>query len=141
MMTREIPQPVLAALGPVPCNGCTRCCKFDAVRILRHEDETRWLTVPHERMPGARMLAQQPNGDCVYLAEIDGKPGCSIQDTKPQQCREMDCRRLGLALTFTQARKASAVRILPFQVWARGRELLREGGQLTVLRMVKEGAK
>ena len=36
----------------VPCNGCTLCCKGDAVRLLPGDDKTKWATVPHASMPG-----------------------------------------------------------------------------------------
>lgn len=103
----------------VPCNGCTRCCHNDAVRILPHEDASKWRTVPHDYRKDALMLAHKPNGDCVYLDAT----GCSIQSDKPQMCREMDCRNLARALTFTQARKISG---FPISVWRRGKDLLRE---------------
>lgn len=105
----------------VPCNGCTLCCHGDAVRILPHEDPGKWLTEPHPFVAGARMLAHAPSGDCIYL----GPTGCTQHHDKPQQCREMDCRRLAASITFTQARKMSAQGALPITVWNRGRELLR----------------
>lgn len=107
----------------VPCNGCTKCCHNDAVRILPHEDATRWQTEPHPARqfgPGTRMLAHKPNGDCVYL----GPAGCTIQDAKPQICGEMDCRNVARAITWTQARKMPG---LPMDVWRKGRDLLKAG--------------
>lgn len=106
----------------VPCNGCTLCCHGDAVRILPHEDASQWQTTTHEVLRDARMLAHRPNGDCVYL----GAHGCTIQDSKPQMCREMDCRRIAQAITWTQARKLEARGQLKFEVWRRGRDLLRD---------------
>lgn len=113
-----------AGFYDVPCNGCRLCCQNDAVRILPHEDETRWQTEPHPYMPGARMLAHKANNDCVYL----GEHGCTIQDAKPQQCREMDCRRIAQAITWTQARKMDARGALRMALWKRGRELARLSG-------------
>lgn len=107
-----------AAYPPVPCNGCTRCCHNDAIRILPHEDASRWRTVPHDYRPDALMLEHKPNGDCVYL----GDHGCTIQNDKPQMCSEMDCRNLANALTFTQARK---IKGFPIAIWKRGKELMR----------------
>jgi hypothetical protein len=107
-------------LYDVPCNGCTLCCHNDAVRILPHEDASKWQTEPHDYMHGARMLAHKPNGDCVYL----GEHGCTIQHDKPQQCREMDCRRIAQAITWTQARKMDAGGRLRMTIWKRGRELI-----------------
>lgn len=107
--------------GNVPCNGCTRCCRGDAIRILPDEDPAAWKTVPHPLAPGARMLAHKPNGDCTYLSD----EGCSIQETKPRMCREMDCRNLASALNYTQARKLAKAGRLPIAVWQRGRDLLK----------------
>lgn len=104
----------------VPCNGCTRCCHGDAVRILPHEDASRWQTVAHPYAPGQRMLAHNANNDCVYL----GPHGCKIHHDKPQQCREMDCRNIAQSISFTQARKLSARNVLNIGVWQRGRDLL-----------------
>ena len=109
--------------GHVPCNGCTRCCHGDAVRILNHEDASQWRTEPRPVAVGARMLAHKSNGDCIYL----GKHGCTIHDSKPEQCREMDCRNLAAVITYTQARKMAAQGRLPLAVWRRGKDLLRGG--------------
>lgn len=105
----------------VPCNGCTRCCHGDAVRLLPHEDASRWQTEPHPYMPGALMLAHKPNGDCVYL----GDSGCTHHEDKPQKCHEMDCRSIAKAMTGTQARKLDARGAMRIEIWQRGRELLR----------------
>lgn len=107
----------------VPCNGCTRCCHNDAVRILPHEDASRWQTEPHPRMPGARMLAHKADDSCVYL----GAGGCTRQHDKPQMCREMDCRRIAEAINYTAARKLDKRGAMRIEVWLRGRELLRDG--------------
>ncbi len=106
----------------VPCNGCTKCCHNDAVRILPHEDAGQWKVEPHPWMPLAVMLAHKPNGDCVYL----GDQGCTIQNDKPQQCYEMDCRAIARAVTWTQARKLAKRGAMRMGVWWRGRELLRQ---------------
>lgn len=110
----------LHALVDVPCNGCTRCCRGDAVRIMPHEDASQWQTVAHPYQAGARMLAHNANDDCVYL----GPSGCTIHDHKPEQCRAMDCRNLARSLSFTQARKLAARNALPLAIWQRGKDLL-----------------
>ena len=107
--------------GNVPCNGCTHCCRGDAVRIMPHEDLTQYKTEPHPFFVGDYMLAHKVNGDCIYL----GENGCTIHECKPQQCREMDCRRIAAMMTFTNARKLHKQRGLPLAVWRKGRELLR----------------
>lgn len=110
------------ALGDweTPCDGCTACCKGDAVRILPHEDPTKWETEPHWKVPGARMLAHKENGDCHYL----GEHGCTIQDDKPQQCYTMDCRRVMHALTPAQRRDLVKRGALSQAMVDRGLELI-----------------
>lgn len=111
-----VPARQAAGLYDVPCDGCTLCCRGDHIRILPHEDPAQWQTVPHSRIGGERMLARKANGDCVYL----GEHGCTIHATKPQLCKEMDCRRIAHALSYTRARKSP----VPMTVWRRGRELI-----------------
>lgn len=111
----------LERLYDVPCGGCTRCCHNDAVRLLPSDESSQYQTEPHPYMPGALMLAHAANGDCVYL----GSHGCTIHGTKPLMCREMDCRRIAQAITWTQARKLEARGGLRMDVWRRGKELLR----------------
>ena len=65
------------------------------------------------------MLDHKPNGDCIYLTE----KGCGIWETRPQMCREMDCRRIYEGLTFEEARRFPGLNL---DVWRKGRELLRE---------------
>ena len=104
----------------VPCNGCTRCCRNDAVRLLPGDNPTQYKTEPHSIIPSALMLAHESNGDCIYL----GKNGCTIHDTKPLMCREMDCRLIAREITWTQARKMSSQGLLNMAVWRRGKDLL-----------------
>ena len=113
---------VIPTIEPVPCNGCTLCCKGDAIRILPGEDASKFKTVPHWKWPHTeRMLDHKPNGDCVYL----GDTGCTIHHDKPLMCQQMDCRNLAQKVSFTQARKA-AKSGFPFRVWRRGKDLLGE---------------
>jgi Fe-S-cluster containining protein len=77
-------------MGIVPCNGCTLCCKSDAVRLLEGDSPKEYETEPHPTIPGALMIAHKENRDCVYL----GDKGCSIHDRRPRMCREMDCRTI-----------------------------------------------
>jgi len=109
-------------MSNVPCNGCTRCCHGDAVRILPHEDASRWKTEPHPNVRGGRMLAHKADESCVYL----GDKGCTIHEAKPQLCQEMDCRNLARNISFTTARKLDRNNALRIAVWQRGRELLKE---------------
>jgi len=91
-----------------------RCCRGDAVRLLPGDDAATYITEPHPHIRDALMLAHKANGDCIYLTEA----GCGIHERSPIMCREMDCRNVYRAITFTSARKA---KVLP--VWNKGREL------------------
>lgn len=114
----------LAAISfDVPCNGCTLCCHGDAVRLLPGDNPEEYQTEPHPYKPGELMLAHKPTGECVYL----GESGCTIQDTKPLMCREMDCRRIAQSISWTQARKLDAKGAFPMMIWRRGRDLMRGG--------------
>ncbi len=106
----------------VPCNGCTLCCKGDAVRLLPWENPALYDTEEHPYVPGMRMLAHKANRDCVYLTDS----GCSIHERRPQQCRDMDCRVVAKTVTFLQAQSLSAQGRFPLRVWRRGKELLKE---------------
>lgn len=100
----------------VPCNGCTRCCEGDAVRLLPGDDFGAYQTEPHPWLPGERMLAHKDNGDCIYL----GEAGCTIHERRPQMCREMDCRLIAASMSGRQAHRAGI-----HSIYRRGRELLR----------------
>lgn len=104
-------------MSNVPCAGCHLCCRNDAVRLLPHEDASKFITEPHPIIPGTRMLAHKPDGDCIYLAPY----GCTIHDRKPQLCREMDCRRIA-----ERVKRKHAVDAGMAGVWDRGRELLNQ---------------
>jgi Fe-S-cluster containining protein len=103
-----------------PCNGCTLCCHGDAIRLLPGDDPTAYQTVPHDHDARFLMLAHKPNGDCIYLDEH----GCTIHATKPQMCREMDCRNVAKNISYTQARKLDRKGILKLPVWRKGRQLM-----------------
>lgn len=107
----------------VPCNGCTRCCHNDAVRLMPDE-LNRFLHIPHSnpKFAGHVMLPHKPNGDCVYL----GDNGCTIHDDKPYMCRTADCRLIAKRFNYTQARKLAVRNMIRIEVWRRGKELLRE---------------
>lgn len=99
----------------VPCNGCTLCCKNDAVRLLPG-DSTKYFVEPHPYMDGEWMLAHKPNRDCIYL----GDTGCTIHETRPKMCRQMDCRTIAQKL-----KPEIALKLGVMAVWNKGRELLK----------------
>ena len=84
----------------VPCNGCTLCCKGDAIFLhpLEGDDPSKYQTVEAYNpisKTNALMLDHKPNGDCIYL---EGG-GCSIYNGRPLICRKYDCRKQFLSLT------------------------------------------
>jgi hypothetical protein len=99
----------------VPCNGCTLCCKNDAIRILPGDDPAMYVLEPHCYKSGHHMLAHKPNGDCYYL-DTDG---CSIHHYKPRQCVGMDCRALAKVLS----KKEFVKRKVPLSIYAKGCQL------------------
>lgn len=105
----------------VPCNGCTRCCKGDAVRLLPEDDPSKYKTEPHPYREGQLMLAHAESGDCFYL----GPTGCVIHETKPLMCRQMDCRRIAKTFTYTEIRKLDAKGAVPIAIWRRGKDLMK----------------
>lgn len=102
--------------GYVPCDGCTLCCRRDAIRILPNDDPTQFQTIPHDHFAGQLMLDHKANGDCVYLGDV----GCSIHGRAPQMCKEMDCRKLAQAIKKKDLKRYG----LPLRVWERGRRLI-----------------
>lgn len=86
--------------------------------MLPSDDVSQYQVVPHDTKPNELMLDHKPNGECIYLDQF----GCTIHERRPQMCREMDCRLVARALTYTQARK---LHNFPLPVWKKGRELLR----------------
>jgi hypothetical protein len=118
------PELIAKTLPPIQCDGCTRCCHNDAVRLLPGDDASQYQTEPYPGRPGQLMLAHKPDGSCVYLTAS----GCSIHDRSPTMCKQMDCRIIASRVTFTDARKLAAKRLLMLPVWRRGRELLRKAG-------------
>ncbi len=108
-------------IGDVPCDGCTRCCSRDLVRLLPDEDPDQYLTEAHPFLE-ARMLSHKADGSCIY----QGEDGCSIWDRRPRMCREMDCRLLAYTFSKGEAQRLEKQGALRIDVWVRGRELLRE---------------
>jgi hypothetical protein len=107
----EEPQP-----GHVPCDGCTLCCRGDAIRLLPSDDASKYQTVAHQHFQGQLMLAHKPNHECIYLADY----GCIIQGDKPQMCREMDCRQLAMKIRKKDLKRYG----IPLRIWERGRRMI-----------------
>jgi Fe-S-cluster containining protein len=87
------------------CNGCTACCKHDAISIhpelgdiaANYETEPHFL--PSLAKDGVLMLKHKENCDCIYL----GDKGCTIHGKAPAICREFDCRKLVKGLGYEKA--------------------------------------
>ena len=105
----------------VPCNGCTLCCQGDAIRLLKEDDPSEYLTEPHSFIPGALMLAHKPNGDCIYVNEN----GCSIHNRAPSLCKTADCRALAFRYDFETALKLHNAGRIDLRVWDKGNELIK----------------
>lgn len=104
----------------VPCNGCTLCCKGDAIRLTEEDNLSNFLTEPHPFIQGALMLAHKPNGDCIYLNES----GCGIHDSAPSLCRSADCRSIALKYDFDTAMQLHKMKRIDIRVWDKGNDLL-----------------
>lgn len=90
----------------VPCNGCTACCRNDAIVLLPEmgDDQAAYRTFPATNpITGrpCRMLAKKPDGACVYL----GRAGCTIHGRAPAICREFDCRSFYRAFSRPERRR------------------------------------
>ena len=107
----------------VPCSGCTLCCQGDAVRLEPEDRAADYLTEPHPYIPGARMIAHKPNGECVYLTDT----GCGIHDRAPSLCRSADCRLLAASMDFDTARNLHLKGRLDLRIWDKGKRLLETG--------------
>lgn len=79
-----------------------------------------YQTDPHPYIPGARMIAHKPNGECIYLNE----QGCGIHDRAPSLCRSADCRSLALRIDIDKARTLHLIGRLDIRVWDQGNKLL-----------------
>lgn len=106
----------------VPCNGCTACCRGDAISIHPELGDVAedYQTVPHfvpqMAAEGVVMLAHDADLNCVYLTEN----GCSIHGRAPALCREFDCRKLAARLGYTKARKLAARGAVDMHVYRMG---------------------
>lgn len=92
---REAPQDARTKPGAavrVPCGSCSLCCR-SAMRIPLTEEEA--ARFPHDVSESGRAQLRHRGRDCeLYDAEL-GR--CSVYETRPQACREYDCRALWLA--------------------------------------------
>jgi Fe-S-cluster containining protein len=87
-------------LTPVPCNGCTECCRSKQLLLLHPEQgddvESYRFQIVTVIETGKQLFALERDsaGACVYL----GPSGCTIYDRRPLLCRSFDCRQHYLIL-------------------------------------------
>lgn len=78
-------------MKPLVCGTCTACCRWsgnaDVLRPSLLESEAG--KYKSALVDGVLRLEATQAGDCVYL----GHRGCTIHPTRPQFCREFDCRQ------------------------------------------------
>jgi hypothetical protein len=84
---------------PVPCDGCTECCKSGQGLFLHPEqgddvESYDFRTLADREGNPVFLLATTPAGACVYL----GPSGCTIYERRPLLCRSFDCRQHYLIL-------------------------------------------
>jgi Fe-S-cluster containining protein len=119
----------IAEHDPVPCNGCSACCRSrNAVEIRpEHGDDLRAIDalgavvgLEHgvsQGFIGGRlvyMLAQKGNGDCAF---IDDELGCRIYADRPFGCRTFDCRRTAGPITGVDRVDAIMGHVFPLSVF------------------------
>lgn len=69
----------------VPCDGCTACCRNEAVILTPEDDASQYETEPSRLGP---RLKRKADGSCFYL----GDSGCTIHGRAPVMCKVYDCR-------------------------------------------------
>lgn len=116
----------------VPCNGCTACCRGDAIYLhpktgayLRDVDNPTDYKCHREKNPITGRWAWCLDRDsvtnvCVYL----GDNGCTIRDRAPIVCREFDCRALFLRFDSRQRKELVKNGFLDKSVISAGKQRL-----------------
>ncbi len=83
--------------GDVPCGECVGCCTSSKFIHIRPTDKTALKAIPKELMfqapglpKGYYLLGYDEKGNCPMF-----KTGnCSIYESRPETCRQYDCRVL-----------------------------------------------
>jgi Fe-S-cluster containining protein len=112
---------------PVPCRGCTACCKRECILLLPEhgDDVSSYENIPapltdkaKEALGGAeyRSIPQKENGDCFYLTAT----GCSIWERAPYLCRTFDCRRAALMYPKKEQRRLIKAGVLDREILQAG---------------------
>lgn len=79
----------------VPCGDCVGCCVSSFSILVRPEDTRALKAIPAELLTdatalgaGVKAMGYLPGGACPMLDE----QRCGIYDSRPQTCRDFDCR-------------------------------------------------
>jgi len=79
----------------VPCGDCVGCCTSSYYIPLRPRDvavleqvPAAFLTKSQDHPDSHWLMGYRPNGHCPMFAG----QGCSVYATRPQTCRDYDCR-------------------------------------------------
>jgi hypothetical protein len=81
--------------APVPCGGCTACCRSSQFVAIGPDETDTLAHVPPRllfpapgRPAGHVLLGYDERGRCPLLTD----DGCSIYEHRPRTCRTYDCR-------------------------------------------------
>lgn len=90
---------------PVPCKGCTACCRGHTSVALRQDlgddpfnyglDKLAYEYLHGPLQPPSVVLKRQTNGDCIFLV----MGACTVYEKRPAVCRFFDCRRIHLQMS------------------------------------------
>ena len=76
----------------VPCGDCVGCCASGYPVVIRGEDKKAAAEIPLQYIArstdGRTLMLALPDGTCPMLSDRK----CSIYASRPQTCRDYDCR-------------------------------------------------
>lgn len=106
----------------VPCNGCSLCCRRDAIVLMDGERPEDYEVEEMRTKAGEifHLVKKGPDGNCIYL----GDSGCTIHDRAPEICRAFDCRRAYQMIPRRERRARLAQGIADKAVYEAGRKRL-----------------
>ena len=104
------------------------CCKGDTIALFPDygDDPAIYQTQEVGRLPsGDPILAlkHKPNGDCVYLDEIDGVGRCSVYQQRPVVCRSYDCGQHYANTSRAERRRMVREGVASAETFEKGRQV------------------
>lgn len=106
------------SLGDVPCGDCVGCCTSSKFILVRPSDTEAKSSIPKELLfsapgfpNGFQLMGYDEKGHCPMFK--NGK--CSIYESRPETCRQYDCRVL--AATGAAVEDESAVIVERVNSW------------------------